>query len=48
MVQWVLSWEMENATLVEILDESILISVNGHTIGKGMHKTILPPAIDKK
>ena len=34
-------------TRVPILDQAFRISYNVNTLGKGMHPTILPPAIAK-
>ena len=38
---------MDTATRVQILDESVCISHNANTHGKGMTPTILPPLMGK-
>ena len=36
--------EMDTVTQIQVLNEAACIS---HTLGKGMHPTILPPVIGK-
>ncbi len=39
--------EMDTVTQVQILDEAVFISHNANIFGKGMHPTILSPAMGK-
>ena len=47
MMEWLLSYEMDLAIWVQILNEAVCISNNSNIFGKGMNPTILPPAMSK-
>ena len=47
VVKW-LSWEMDTARRVQILDAAYCISHRTNTLGKGMNPIILPPAMGKQ
>ena len=38
---------MNKATLAQILDKLVWISLSAHTLGKGMIPTVLPSAMNK-
>ena len=47
VVQWLSSLEMDTATRVQILDETVGVSHCANTLRKGMNSIILPPAMCK-
>ena len=47
LVWWLLSYEIDTATRVQILDETDSISHSTNTLGKGMNPIILHPAMGK-
>ena len=38
--------EIDTVTQVQVLDKVVRISHSAHALGKGMHQTIFPPAMD--
>ena len=40
-------WEMELATLVQILDTAVCVSLHANSLGKSMNLSVAHPAMDK-
>ena len=47
VVLWLSSQDVDTTSQVQILDEPDCISHSTNTLGKGMNRNILPPAMGK-